>query len=191
VSIVGSAFIQPLTICEVEVETATAEHEMTTIQVKLGYYRIRINKALFARVETLMKLEDEAEQQREIFTAFLHVVGWWNLVQDEGGGMWPLTAEAIAPMDPYFIGKVFFGLLGHSQRLSPGEASRGPQKPAPSSATSAVEEQPTTSQAVSSPPSSIISISQTASRRSSPGNGSKRRATTTTERSSGARRKSS
>lgn len=193
----GNAFINALTICEVEVEVANETYEMVKETVRLGYYKSHLNKALQEQVQVFFDSDNNLDQEdykAMLYPVFLQLIGWWNVKCGEA--MWPLTAEDIQPMDLPFISALLFGVLRHfrtgktTEGEARGEDSAETKKLTPSSATSA-QEVATTASPVASSPKSIATLSSRKARpASSPGNGHLHRSTTTNARASGQQRKS-
>ncbi len=191
----GSAFINPITFCTVEVEIADTERQEMIVQpVRLGYYRNKINKAVQDRLQAFFDSpndEDEEFYKDILYPTFLQVVGWWDVKRGEE--MWPLKLEDIQPMALQYISPLLFGAIRHSRTgktagEARGEGSAETKKLTPSSATSEATDGKTISPAASSPTNSVISISQKASPVSRPGAGKPRRSATMNARRSGSQR---
>lgn len=123
-AVVISQVTNPATPCEVTVMLENEQHELAAHVVKLSYHRSKLSKRFFRDLEAIQNMDDDDEEgiKRELGALFLSLVRWWDVQQQEGGPMVPLTPDAIAPMDAYFIGELLFGIVKHHRRFIPGEA---------------------------------------------------------------------
>lgn len=123
--VVASQIINPSVPLEVTVQLENGAGELVPFVVKLGYHRARISKRFMRDLEAIQAMDDDDEAGiKEAFDAqFLKVVSRWNVLQEEGGAAIPLTPEAIAPLDSYFIGELLFAIVKHALKYTPGEAA--------------------------------------------------------------------
>lgn len=121
--VLAAQVINPTTTCEVTVHLETADHEPIEMQVRVGYYRSRLNKNFYAALESLMQLEDEDERKRQLDALFLRLVGRWNVLLEAGGKTIPLTSEALFPVDEVFLLEIVHGIGQHFRSFIPGESN--------------------------------------------------------------------
>jgi len=135
-SVFASHIINPTTPCEVTVHLANEQREPVVLKVKLGYYRSRLTKNFFRQWDAWMLIEEDDEGKRALDKMVLLLIGWWNVLEAEGGPTIPLTAEALFPIDAVFLMELLSGLMQHFGTFIPGEVAGGMQKPASLNGTS-------------------------------------------------------
>src|SRR6185312_9029699 len=135
-SVFASHTINPTTPCEGTVHLANEQREPVVLKVKLGYYRSRLTKNFFRQWDAWMLIEEDDEGKRALDKMVLLLIGWWNVLEAEGGPTIPLTAEALFPIDAVFLMELLSGLMQHFGTFIPGEVAGGMQKPASLNGTS-------------------------------------------------------
>lgn len=121
--IVAKQITNATTTCTVTVHVENANHEPVEEEVRVGYHRARITKALGRRMMALQDMEADEEVNAALDSMVLDLVGWWDVLQEEGKTTTiPLTPEGIAPLDYPFKMELMMGIVDHAGTYVPGEA---------------------------------------------------------------------